>query len=215
MEGLKINVLGDSITAGSCVANRENRFTERMARMCGAEVRNYGLSGSRITPQQQSDDGHSNYVDRAMQMDPDADLILVFGGTNDYGHGDAPMGQPGDATPETFCGACRVLFEELLTKYPESQIVVMTPLHRLLEDSPRGDNGTRKPADVAPLIEYVNNLKTIAQRYAIPVCDLYSISGLQPSVEAIRTRYIPDGLHPNDAGHAKLTEKLVSFLRAL
>lgn len=28
---------------------------------------------------------------RVDEMDDDADIVIVFGGTNGYGHGDAPM----------------------------------------------------------------------------------------------------------------------------
>ncbi len=42
-------------------------------------------------------------------MDNDADIIIVFGGTNDFGNGDAPFGEMSDRTPYTFYGAyqCR------------------------------------------------------------------------------------------------------------
>lgn len=37
-------------------------------------------------------------------MDNDADIIIVFGGTNDFGNGDAPFGEMSDRTPYTFYG---------------------------------------------------------------------------------------------------------------
>ena len=45
------------------------------------------------------------------------DTVFVFGGTNDYGHGDAPIGGFTDRTPDTFYGACHYLFSGLIKKY--------------------------------------------------------------------------------------------------
>ena len=47
----------------------------------------------------------------------DADGVVVFGGTDDFGHGDAPIGTPSDRTYDTFYGACHVLFSKLIEKY--------------------------------------------------------------------------------------------------
>ena len=41
----------------------------------------------------------------------------------------------------------------------------------------------------------------------------YANSGIQPSAPAIREKLCPDGLHPNDAGHEILAEKIVNFLK--
>ena len=51
--------------------------------------------------------------------------------------------------------------------------------------------------------------------YAIPVLDLYAVSGIQPRVSAIRERLMPDGVHPNEAGYARLANRVEGFLRSL
>lgn len=45
---------------------------------------------------------------RADEMDDDADIVIVFGGTNDYGHGDAPMENFESRTSKLFMGRCIV-----------------------------------------------------------------------------------------------------------
>ena len=45
--------------------------------------------------------------------------------------------------------------------------------------------------------------------------DLFSISGIQPSVEIIKKEYMPDGLHPSDKGARRIAERLYDFLRTL
>lgn len=89
----------------------------------------------------------------------------------------------------------------------------MTPLHRVDENNMRGD--CEKAYNVATLETYVDIIKEVAKYYALPVLDLYAISGIQPNVEFIKEKYAPDGLHPNDDGHVKIAKRLAAFLKAL
>ena len=213
----KINFLGDSITEGHGVAEKKNFFSNRLLRDVPlAAARNYGIGGTRIAPQNcpsENPDWDKDFLSRYKDMDDDADIVVVLGGTNDFGHGDAPFGSFEDRTPETFCGACHILMSGLMTKYVGSTVVFMTPLHRIEEDSPRG-SGSKK-VDSALLIDYVRMIRRIAEYYAIPMLDLYSSSGIQPKVPALREAYCPDGLHPNDAGHKLIADRLRAFLESL
>ena len=101
LQGKKINFLGDSITFGYGLGNSCDRFADLIAQRYGAISRNYGISGTRIARQTTPSDDPSHDLDfpsRVAEMDPDADIVVVFGGTNDYGHGDAPLGTMADRT---------------------------------------------------------------------------------------------------------------------
>ena len=114
-----------------------------------------------------------------------------------------------DRTPETFYGACHYLFTELIKKYLGKQIVIMTPLHRTGELLPSRE----KPVeDGLVLKDYVNAVREVAEYYALPVLDLFATSALQPDIPEIKEYYMPDGLHPNDNGHAVIANKLKKFL---
>ena len=132
LENLKINFLGDSITEGvgpSCI---ENVYWKVLERKTGAQCFGYGISGSRIADQRVPGpypESEHPFVTRVESMITDADIIVVFGGVNDFAHGDAPFGTQADRTGETFCGAVHLLMETLINKYPASAIVFMTPLH--------------------------------------------------------------------------------------
>lgn len=146
-----VNFLGDSITQGVGASCTANRYTDVLAREFGLkQVNNYGVSGSRIARQQiLTDEPHDrDFCMRMTEMDPQADAVVVFGGTNDYGHGEAPLGVPGDRQPDTFWGACHYLMDGLLTRYAGKPVVILTPLHRLDEQNPRGSGS--KPHSVAP-----------------------------------------------------------------
>lgn len=217
LKGKTINFLGDSITEGVGTGSADKIYLNLLAEEAGLkEARNYGISGTRIAHQEPVDWGEAFSL-RYTQMADDADIIVVFGGTNDYGHGKAPMGEFKDKTIYTFYGALRVLIEGLLQKYPKSEIIFMTPLHRTFEENSdeKKNLGTEYLAAVNPLKKYVDVIKEVCEYYAIPVLDLYSVIGIQPNVDAIRETYCPDGLHPNDAGHVKIKDRLLNFLKAL
>lgn len=218
LQGLTINFLGDSITAGHSVADiANNRYDNVLKAACGLkEVRNYGIGGTRIahqfrpSPEARWD---LHFCGRAEMMAPDADVVVVFGGTNDYGHGDAPFGEPGDRERGTYCGAVRWLMEYLVGKYPQAKIVFLTPARRVGDLEPSSSAHRYYPS--LPLQAYVDVITETAKDYSIAVLDLYRELGIDPNREADRIAYTADGLHFNDAGHRVIAEKLQTFLMSL
>ncbi len=220
LEGLKINFLGDSITEGVGASAPDKIYHAVLKQETGLkEARNYGIGGTRFaiqkgTPERPMDDyvDINSFCERFDQMDDDADVVVVFGGTNDYGHGDAPIGGFSDRTPDTFYGACHYLFRGLIKKYLGKTIVIMTPLHRLDETK---NTGTAKVTAYGTLKEYVNIIREVAEYYSLPVLDLFASSGIQPEIKEVQEKFMPDGLHPSDEGYRVIAEKLKSFLEAL
>ena len=216
LKGLKINVLGDSITFGVGTSDQKYVYWNLLNTEDGAIARGYGIRGTRIARQQkptvQAPDFDKYYRTRVAEMDPEADVVLVFGGTNDYGHGDAPLGCMSDRTDDTFYGAMHNLCLDLIRKYPDAVIVFLTPTHRLEEHRAINEYGVR---NVGCLEDYVNIIQEVAAFYGLPVVDLYRTSGLQPEVEELREKYNPDGLHPSDAGNRRIYRKVREFLLSL
>ncbi len=217
LTGKTINVLGDSITEGFGTSRPGNRFTDVMAREYRCRVNNYGIGGSRIARQHVITEAPADrdFCMRLDDMDESADAVVVFGGTNDYGHGEAPLGVFSDRTPETFYGACHYLMDQLLTRYPGKPVLICTPLRRMNEDNPTGDGPDWKKFPVAPLITYRNILKEVAFYWSLPVLDLYAESGIQPLNAASMRALLPDGLHPSDLGHAMLARRIGEKLKTL
>ncbi|MBO4309202.1 MAG: SGNH/GDSL hydrolase family protein [Clostridia bacterium] len=212
LEGIKANFLGDSITEGAGVPDVKYTYWNVLKERYGlAEARGYGIGGTRIARQtvpSQNPKYDLDFCSRVDGMDPDADLVVVFGGTNDFGHGDAPFGTIDDRTEFTFYGACHVLMRSLIEKYPSATIVFMTPLHRAVEKKPE------RP-DVPHLSEYVRAIKEVAALYGIPVYDLYANSNIDPQIPVQKELFTKDGLHPNIAGAARIAERLGNFLLTL
>ena len=87
----------------------------------------------KIVPTKDHPEHDQDICSRVATMDPDADIVVVFGGTNDFAHGDDPIGEMLDRCTTTFYGACHVLMARLIEKYPTATIVFMTPMHRVNE----------------------------------------------------------------------------------
>ncbi len=215
LKGKKILFLGDSITEGIGVSDPNNIYWKRLEQD-GCKVYSYGVSGTRIAPQAtlrvdpRIDDDY--FATRIPNMEADADVIVIFGGTNDYGHGDAALGSMDDRTVDTFYGAYHDLCIKLREKYPTAKIVVMTPIHRDNEHMVYNGFHVRT---AACLETYVNIIKEVAEYHKLSVLDTYHECDINPNLPSHKENYVPDGLHPNDAGHEIIYNCLKNFLKQL
>ncbi len=214
---MKINFLGDSITTGGGAGGIENSYVSVFERMTGYEVRRYGVSGTRIAKQSIPSSVASfdeDFQARAPLMEKDADFVFVFGGTNDYGHGDAAIGVFEDKDPYTFYGALRCLIEYLLGVFGREKLCFITPLPRFREDDPQGEIG-RKHHAIAPLCKYVEVIREVASYYGVPLLDLYAERFFPCPTTDKGDEYTVDGLHPNAKGHALIAERIARYLNEL
>ncbi|MBR2449784.1 MAG: SGNH/GDSL hydrolase family protein [Clostridia bacterium] len=222
LEGKIIDFLGDSITEGVGVADRENnRYDNVLKKTCNLKATyNYGIGGTRFAHQSVPSEKPRHdlcFCGRVYDLNKDADIIVVYGGVNDYIHGDAPIGKWGDATPATFYGAVRFLMNFLKTEYSDKTIVFMSPA-RLSYNGITWDKPSNRPtkkSDAMPLLGYIEIIKKTAELYGIPVLDLHEKLGIDPMKDEDKIKYTSDGLHFNDAGQHVIAQRLREFLQAL
>ena len=217
LTGKRIAFLGDSITEGSGVLDLSNRYDNRLKEMCGlAETFNYGIGGTRLAHKSTPSEKPRYdlcFCGRAYDIDPRADIIVVYGGTNDYGHGDAPFGTFSDETPATFCGAVRFLMTLLRTEHPGKPILFLAPARRCGDENVAPTQVNNPHA--RPLLAYVDAIKRIAEDFDIPVLDLYRTLGIDLNREEDFSKYTRDGLHLNDAAHGVLAACVKGALERL
>ena len=213
IKGKKIAFLGDSITFGVGASSLDKVYWKVIEEKTGAVCQGLGINGTRIarqkSPEPDALHDKSHFITRADRIDKDTDIIMILGGVNDFAHGDAPLGSMSDRCDDTFYGACHLLYTKLIEGFPKADIVVMTPLH--CAEVAR-ISGLEKNSN---LLEYVNIIIEVAAEYSVPVLDLYRVSGINPSIREHRERFMPDGIHPNDAGYEKIANKIIAFLKSM
>ncbi len=200
LRGKTITFLGDSITYGVGLTDAKNLYHALIAKETECTAINLGVSGTGICWSTDGNLGSGNsFLARYMNIDSASKYIVVFGGTNDYGSNTA-LGASTDTGTTTFCGALNNLINGLMTNYPNAKLLFVTPLRR----NYNGVSGDTANTDGHTLGDYVSAMKTICSKYAIPVVDLYTESGLYPENSVIASQYFStDKLHPNDNGHVK------------
>ncbi len=209
LDGLTINFLGDSITQGVGTTAPDKVYHQIIKEKYNLKYAiNYGVSGTRIArqiiPGKESTSADLYFELRAEIMDRGADAVVVFGGTNDFGHGDAPFGTFESEDVYAFCGAVNSLIKKLKSDFPNSKIIFMTPLHRTEEDEPSNP-------DSKILADYVGAIRELCKRNNVDIIDLFEINPLDPKDAEV----IPDGLHPSDKGHAILADVIADELLKL
>lgn len=196
--------IGDSITEVNATATK--KYYDYIAEKTGCTVDVEGVSGSGYIV---SSSGTDAIHQRIAGMS-NGDLITVFAGTNDWWRTDVtnkPLGVYGDTTVETFYGALDYTFNALINKYPTKTIAVFTPLQRNNVDSL--NTGSKS------LEHYADAIVKVANKYSLPVLDLYRNGNFYARNSTFNTTFMPDGLHPNNAGHQRIADKVLAFINSL
>ena len=215
LEGSVINFLGDSITQGVGANCIENRYTDVLARQFGLKrANNYGISGTRIARQRvvTDDPFDQDFCMRMDGMDTSADAVVVFGGTNDFGHGDAPLGTPADRDPSTFW---RAPFPD---ERPAGALLRKARGHPHAAASPeRGQSPGRRQQTLRRGAAERLSQNSHGGRRALRAAGAGSLRRQRNPAGQRRVprAAAPDGLHPSDEGHALIAGKIGRFLQTL
>ena len=212
--GMKITCIGDSITAGSGTTKTYWSFLNEI--LAPESVTGMGVAGSCVSATSDYGTGNSPLISRYTSI-PESDIITIYMGTNDYGH-ETPMGTISDKEDISFYGALNVIIPEIQKAHPNAKLVWITPTHRYGFGTSK-ISGTQFTYDYLPngrgysLNDYVDAIKDVCKKYSVPVIDLFNLSGMDPSLSEVRTQYMPDGLHPNVAGHEKIAAIIAKSLK--
>lgn len=212
LQGKTILGIGDSITqADGCEAG----WIMRTANNLGMVGINKGINGSTIAVKESSPDERAPMVTRYSDM-PDADVVVVLGGSNDWYYAWTPVGEFADRTNYTFYGALHNLILGLLEKYEDSLIVFATPIKR-------GNTADLTNSNGKTLAEYCDIIKEVCAYYGVAVLDCNRGVQLAPFLSWQNNKYFltPSGqeeadyTHPNDLGHKKIAAYITGQIKAL
>ncbi|MBK6284846.1 MAG: SGNH/GDSL hydrolase family protein [Draconibacterium sp.] len=231
--GKKVAFLGDSMTQKF---NKENTvYWEFLKDLLGIEPFVYGISGN------QWDGIYRQALKLTEEKGENVDAILIFAGTNDYNHG-LPLGNFFTETlketnhngkqvvrkfrtpvfnDSTFCGRINKVMDYLKTTYPDKQIIILTPIHRgfaqFSESNIQPDENFANEQGLY-IDEYINILREAASVWAVPIIDLFSVSGLFPLQDS-HGRYFKniktDRLHLSSDGNYRLAKTIQYQLLSL
>ena len=185
-EGKTIGIVGDSISAGS--------YPSMLGTLSGATIDNNAVSGSLLANKGKT------MVSQLSGISDDADLIIIFGGTNDYWHKSVQIGELGSTDSTTFLGALDYYLSYLKTNHPDAEYLFVFPADQTFGgDSSDTDFGYGTLGDFrAAFIEFctargVNHLDLGTSEYD---CSVHS----------------GDGVHPNAAGHQVIAEAIYQYI---
>ena len=212
--GKKVACLGDSITQKT--ENVRKYYDFWKVYLSPNTILDYGVAGSSIsrkTGEWPTWDTQVPFVERIKTIPKDIDVLTIFGGVNDW-VADRTLGSLGDTEDTTFYGALDKMFKYATQNFQGKDIYVFTPLQNDWIKRPANDGTTDgRNRSGKYLKEYVEAIKQVAEKYAIPVCDLYSTM-FYPFAEGFTEKYMPDGLHPNESAHKLMANKMANFIES-
>ena len=148
---------------------------------------------------------------RITQIDTKSNLISVMGGTNDWGQS-VPLGTLYSVDTTTFYGGLNIMIDRLVALRSNAKILLTTPPYAYKSNWAAAGWADSLTNNVhLTLVDYVNAIKAVGTARGVPVCDLYTLSGIDKTNWAT---YTQEGIHPNQAGGIKIGEALAEYLKA-
>ncbi len=220
LAGKKILVLGDSISADAYGSYTKWVTVLKNEGFFPSDVLNSSQHATGFVARYTGDsaDARNDFIDRitAVADKSSFDLVVVFGGINDYIQNIPLGGGTGETDRDTyFKPAVDYFFSYLLQNFTQARVVVLSPLRTYnVYANTAGNYQTA----------YADYIRTVAKSYCLPVLNLTEESGFCPFVEAFRNRWtlIPggytaaDGVHPNEEYQQQYLAPLIKgFLQEL
>mgnify|MGYP000020163005 CR=1 FL=1 len=185
---VKIACVGNSITYGSRVTNREkNAYPVQLQYMLGAdyEVENFGVSGATLLQKGDKPYWQTDAYLKALRYAPD--IVFIKLGTND-------SKAQNRIFLDGFQDDYTKLIQKFKTKNPQTRIVLLLPLPSFAKDSTKIWN---------PVIrdEIIPSIQKVAYRTKTEVIDLH-----QMFID--RADLLPDKIHPSGLGASLIAQRL-------
>lgn len=211
----KVSFLGDSITAG---VGSKMLFHMYLAHDCNCISLNYGVGGTGFVGtvsgsnmqgdgvegvgSMQISSGGNNILDRVGDIPTDSNLIVVFGGTNDWG---------GNQSMSAFEANVNGVIDYFQSHAPTAELLFLTPVRRYRN----GIDGESENTQGYKLSDYCKAIMDNCANKGVKCIDLYNSSGLNPLNSDNKTALVTDGLHPNYSGHRFIYRRIKDVCKSL
>lgn len=212
--GKKITVFGDSITAQSKWFNYVQDYFK-------CYLHNCGVGGSTVA-NVNADLEYGQTPNKPMVTDErietipeNSDVILFFGGLNDFG-AKVTIGSLRDTNDSGsfddthFMSAYAHTLKKLQTKCPKAIIICMTPIGGSVDETGVSLNYPRINSQGQQLKDFRDAILSISAQYGYPCIDIYGESGLNVFNAP---EYLQDNVHPNDKGARLLANAVINGLK--
>lgn len=193
--GKKIIAIGDSMVQGHSIA-KDKGWLAMIANRNNMTFVNYGINGTFMTDRLYGTS--KGVVERYIDMDDDADYIIVFAGTNDGASG-VVIGENSSSNPSEFKGALNIICKGLLDKYPTKRIMFITPYLRN-----------------SKYVDYINAVEDICALYGIRVFNNMKNGGVcWQNDSQVQALTLNDSYHLNLVGMEYASYKYEEELKRL
>lgn len=217
--GKKIACIGDSVTAG--VGAGSNPYVTQLGAALGATMVNLGASGTVLCT-----GGHRgcNIGKLSESSLGGADIVTILMGINDWDQAKADYYSLGDidsTDTSTIYGAVKMWCDRIVAlkntaSLAHTKFYFMTPLQTSWNHSIGSNNWDQNKVNVHgfKLRDLCQAIIDVCALYKIPVIDLNLYSGIYYNSADDQTANSlgGDGIHPNEAGHVKITEAIIRGL---
>ena len=195
---MRVSIIGDSISTfegynpdgyltkypcGNVKTVEQTWWHQLISRNEWELVENNSYSGSRISNTSIIQTENTNFADDSRLYNYNSDIIIIFGGTNDFG---AVLNQP---TLEEFIEKYKYMVNTLIEKNPNTILYLCTPLVR--HDLKKAQKHQFKLNDVAKTIKKISKehdeCKVIdLHKHKIKISDFFYVDGLHPNIKGMK-----------------------------
>lgn len=203
-KGKKICAYGDSVT-------EQNKWQSFVSSYFNCSFYNRGVGGTTVT-QVNSSTNHMSADVRIETIPTDSDVVLVFGGHNDWSSASINIGDiKTDALSEStsFKSAFALMLKKIQTRCPNAKIITMTPVGGRTEEASVNQDKQFYIRDLC-MTDFANAVKEVSAYYGIPCIDINANSGINT---LNHTTYIADLIHPNVEGGKLIANEVINGLK--
>ena len=194
---------GDSITEGLTIPEMPARWANRLASGLGARLYNRGISGTVMQSSPaaggapRDNNGHGRYQRDLLERER-GDVVAILYGTNDARY----VGAPQTFGAEGFARDYRAVLAGLIAAgYAPEAIAIGSPTHLPDAGFAVGTEGFAGQ-DRSVYQSFVPLVQSLAREFGC----FYAPVNERMAAEGGDTLILPDNVHPNAAGHAKIAE---------